>query len=195
MPLAGSGSDSVSDNALVTLRSQVLPETLGKVAGVAFAVTGSTAVNHDWSQVLRSRTPIVLGVVAGLAFLVLLFSFRSVLLPLISIGLNLLSAGAAYGLIVLIFQDGRPEPAPRFALSGESPRSACLPAGSHRAWRLPGRRRIRRAARTSAAMNTAIPMSSRYIRPWTTTPKMPSTIAAMTSSRNRAIMGSSLQLG
>ena len=107
MPLAGSGSDSVSDDALVTLRSQVLPETLGKVAGVSFAVTGSTAVNHDWSEVLRARTPVVLGAVAGLAFLVLLFSFRSVLLPLISIGLNLLSAGAAYGLITMIFQDGR----------------------------------------------------------------------------------------
>jgi putative drug exporter of the RND superfamily len=107
VPLAGSGSDSVSDNALVTLRSQVLPKTLGKAGGVTFAVTGSTAVNHDWSDVLRARTPVVLGVVAGLAFLVLLFSFRSVLLPLISIGLNLLSAGAAYGLITLIFQDGR----------------------------------------------------------------------------------------
>jgi RND superfamily putative drug exporter len=107
VPLAGTGSDSVSDNALVTLRNQVLPETLGKVGGLTFAVTGSTAVNHDWSQVLHARTPVVLGVVAGLAFLVLLFSFRSVLLPLISIGLNLLSAGAAYGLITLIFQDGR----------------------------------------------------------------------------------------
>jgi len=106
VPLAGSGTDPVSDNALVTLRSQILPETLGKVPGVSFAVTGSTAVNHDWSEVLRARTPVVLGVVIGLAFLVLLFSFRSVLLPLISVGLNLLSAGAAYGLITLIFQDG-----------------------------------------------------------------------------------------
>jgi RND superfamily putative drug exporter len=106
VPLAGSGTDSVSDNALITLRSQILPDTLGKVSGVSFAVTGNTAVNRDWSEVLRARTPVVLGVVAGLAFLVLLISFRSVLLPLISIGLNLLSAGAAYGLIVLIFQDG-----------------------------------------------------------------------------------------
>jgi putative drug exporter of the RND superfamily len=106
VPLAGSGTDSISDSALATLRSQVLPETLGRVGGVSFAVTGSTAVNHDWSATLRSRTPVVLGVVAGLAFLVLLISFRSLSLPLISIGLNLLSAGAAYGLITLIFQDG-----------------------------------------------------------------------------------------
>jgi putative drug exporter of the RND superfamily len=68
VPLAGSGSDSVSDKALVTLRTQVLPETLGKVGGVAVTVTGSTAVNHDWSEVLHARTPVVLGVVAGLAF-------------------------------------------------------------------------------------------------------------------------------
>jgi RND superfamily putative drug exporter len=107
VPLAGSGSDSVSDNALDRLRSQVLPETLGKAGGVSFAVTGSTAVNHDWSATLHSRTPLVLSVVTGLAFLVLLISFRSVWLPLISVGLNLLSAGAAYGLITLIFQDGR----------------------------------------------------------------------------------------
>jgi putative drug exporter of the RND superfamily len=106
VPLAGSGTDSVSDDALVTLRRQVLPETLGNVPGVSFAVTGNTAVNHDWSEVLHARTPVVLGVVTGLAFLVLLFSFRSVLLPLISVLLNLLSAGAAYGLITLIFQDG-----------------------------------------------------------------------------------------
>ncbi len=70
-------------------------------------MTGATAVNHGWSEVLRARTPVVLGAVAGLAFLVLLFSFRSVLLPLTSIGLNLLSAGAAHGLITLTFQDGR----------------------------------------------------------------------------------------
>ena len=107
VPLADGGSDPVSGNALIFLRAQVLPGTLGKAAGVSYAVTGNTAVNRDWSAMLRARTPIVLAVVAGLAFLVLLISFRSVLLPLISIGLNLLSVGAAYGLITLIFQDGR----------------------------------------------------------------------------------------
>ena len=55
---------------------------------------------------MHARTPIVLSVVAGLGFLVLMFSFRSVVLPLVSIGLNLLSVGAAYGLVTLIFQDG-----------------------------------------------------------------------------------------
>jgi RND superfamily putative drug exporter len=106
VPLAGSGMDSVSNNALDTLRNQILPATLGKVRDVSFAVTGDTAVNHDWSSVLHARAPIVFVVVAMLAFGVLTLAFRSVLLPLVSILLNLLSLGAAYGLITLIFQDG-----------------------------------------------------------------------------------------
>jgi putative drug exporter of the RND superfamily len=107
VPLAGNGSSNVSENALVALRDQVLPETLGKVSGISFAVTGNTAIDYDWSTTLRARTPIVFAVVAGLAFLVLMTAFRSVALPLVSIVLNLLSVGAAYGVITLIFQDGR----------------------------------------------------------------------------------------
>ena len=76
-----------------TLRARSCRNASAKPSGVTFAVTGSTAVNHDWSATrCTSRTPLVLSVVTGLAFLVLLFSFRSVLLPLISVGLNLLSA-------------------------------------------------------------------------------------------------------
>ena len=47
VPLAGSGTDSASDNALATLRSRVLPATLGKVPGISYAVGGLTAGNHD----------------------------------------------------------------------------------------------------------------------------------------------------
>jgi len=106
VPLAGDGSNSVSLAALHTLRDEVLPATLGRVSGVRWAVTGSTAVANDWSAVLRARTPLVLAVVAVLAFGVLMAAFRSVTLPLVSIGLNLLSVGAACGLVTLIFQDG-----------------------------------------------------------------------------------------
>jgi putative drug exporter of the RND superfamily len=107
VPLAGNGQDSASDSALLTLRDQALPATLGKVGGITYAVTGNTAGSYDDTRLLDQRTPVVLAVVAGLAFLLLLAAFRSVTLPLISIGLNLLSVGAAYGLITLIFQDGR----------------------------------------------------------------------------------------
>ena len=107
VPLAGSGSNSVSDQALATLRNQILPATLGRVPGISYAVTGDTATNYDFTHQLHDRTPVVLGAVATLAFVLLLIAFRSVGISLISIALNLLSVGAAYGLITLIFQDGR----------------------------------------------------------------------------------------
>jgi putative drug exporter of the RND superfamily len=105
--LAGNGTDAASNAALLTLRDRALPATLGRVPGISYAVTGQTASGYDDTQRLDARIPLVLVVVAGLAFLLLLVAFRSVVLPLVSIGLNLLSVGAAYGLITLIFQDGR----------------------------------------------------------------------------------------
>ena len=107
VPLAGGQYGSAADHALLALRERVLPRTLGSVAGTSYAVTGNTAENYDDIAVLRSRTPLVLAVVAILAFGLLLVAFRSVAIPLVSISLNLLSVGAAFGLITLIFQDGR----------------------------------------------------------------------------------------
>jgi putative drug exporter of the RND superfamily len=105
--LAGNGSDSVSDHALLTLRNQILPATLGRVPGISYAVTGDTAGEYDFTQQLHNRTPIVLALVAALALVAMLIAFRSLAISVVSIGLNLLSVGAAYGLITLIFQDGR----------------------------------------------------------------------------------------
>ncbi len=106
VPLAGSGTDTTSDRALATLRTQALPATLGQVPGISYAVAGLTAGNHDFDAQLDSRIPWVFGFVLALAFLLLGTTFRSVYIPALSIGLNLLSVGAAYGLMVLIFQDG-----------------------------------------------------------------------------------------
>jgi RND superfamily putative drug exporter len=106
VPLAGNGSNAASDNALLTLENKTLPGTVGRVAGASFAVTGHTADSYDTDSTLDARAPLVLGVVAGLAFLVLMAAFRSVTIPLVSIALNLLSVGAAYGLVTFIFQDG-----------------------------------------------------------------------------------------
>jgi RND superfamily putative drug exporter len=105
--LAGDGQDSTSFAALATLRDRYLPATLGKVPGISYAVAGDTASSHDNIQAVRDNTPLVLAVVAVLAFAVLLAGFRSVLIPVVSIVLNLLSVAAAYGLITLIFQEGR----------------------------------------------------------------------------------------
>jgi RND superfamily putative drug exporter len=107
VPLAGNGTDTTSDNALLTLRNQILPDTLGKVPGVSYAVTGDTASLYDIIHQEDASLPMVFGFVAVLAFVLLLIAFRSVTVPLVSIALNLLSVGAAYGLVVLIFQDGR----------------------------------------------------------------------------------------
>jgi len=105
--LAGNGTDSTSFSALAALRDRDLPATLGKVPGISCAVTGDTAGNHDTIQLVHDNTPLVFAVVAVLAFLVLLAGFRSIVIPVVSIILNLLSVAAAYGLITLIFQDGR----------------------------------------------------------------------------------------
>ena len=107
VPLAGNGTDTASDNALLTLRNELLPDTLGKVPGVSYAVTGDTASVYDIIHQEDSSLPMVFGFVAVLAFVLLLVAFRSVLVSLVSIALNLLSVAAAYGLVVLIFQDGR----------------------------------------------------------------------------------------
>ena len=105
--LAGSGQDATSYSALATLRNRDLPATLGKVPGVSYAVTGDTAGIHDDIQQVHDVTPAVFAVVAVLAFVVLMMAFGSAIIPVVSILLNLLSVAAAYGLVTLIFQDGR----------------------------------------------------------------------------------------
>ncbi len=107
VPLAGNGSDAASDQALLTLRGQLLPATLGKVPGVSYAVTGDTAGLYDDIHELHASLPAVFALVAALALALLMAAFRSVTVPVMSIALNLISVGAAYGLITLIFQDGR----------------------------------------------------------------------------------------
>jgi RND superfamily putative drug exporter len=109
VPLAGGGTDLTSNRALATLQGQALPATLGKVPGISYSVAGLTAGNHDFDTQLSKTVPWVFAFVLGLAFLLLMTTFRSVYLPALSIGLNLLSVGAAYGLMVLIFQDGHLE--------------------------------------------------------------------------------------
>ena len=81
---------------------------------------GDTASSHDFTRQLHNRAPVVLGLVAVLAFVLLLAAFRSVAIPLVSIILNLMSVGAAYGLITLIFQDGRLQGALGYTAFGDT---------------------------------------------------------------------------
>src|SRR5262245_20642035 len=106
IPLAGDGDDARSTAALSTLRSKLVPAALGGLQGAEYAVTGETAGNHDFNETIKARAPIVFAFVLGLAFLLLLVTFRSIVIPVKAILLNLLSVGAAYGVLVWIFQDG-----------------------------------------------------------------------------------------
>jgi RND superfamily putative drug exporter len=106
VPLAGTGTDDVSTRALETLRETVLPQTLGQVDGVEFAVGGSTAASYDFNESQKSSVPLVFGFVLLFAFGLLLVSFRSIVIAVKAILLNLLSVAAAYGLLVAVFQWG-----------------------------------------------------------------------------------------
>ena len=109
IPLAGEGTDEASNRALDTLRGTVIPTTIGRVEGAEAHVTGATAGSRDFNDSMKSHAPVVFAFVLGLAFLLLLVTFRSVVIPLKAIVLNMLSVSASYGVLVLVFQDGRLE--------------------------------------------------------------------------------------
>jgi RND superfamily putative drug exporter len=104
IPLAGDGTDSTSNHALRTLRDDVIPSTFGAVPGAHAYVTGQTAGSHDFSAQLRSRAPLVFLFVLGLALVLLLTAFRSLTIAVTAVVMNLLSVGASYGAMVLVFQ-------------------------------------------------------------------------------------------
>ncbi|HEY4346768.1 MAG TPA: MMPL family transporter [Gaiellaceae bacterium] len=106
IPLKGKGTDSTSLAALHTLRNVVLPETFGTLGGVEYAVSGGTAASADENALLKHSAPLVFGFVLAFAFLLLLVSFRSIVIAVKAIVLNLLSVGAAYGVLVATFQWG-----------------------------------------------------------------------------------------
>ena len=109
VPLAGDGTDSVSEAALARLRDDVIPATIGQVPGTEADVTGMTAGSKDFNDTMKSHLPLVFGFVLGLTFLIFLVTFRSIVIPIKAILLNLLSVSAAYGVLVLVFQDGHGE--------------------------------------------------------------------------------------
>ncbi|HVN60266.1 MAG TPA: MMPL family transporter [Gaiellaceae bacterium] len=104
--LAGKGTDSTSTAALHTLRDEIIPSTIGAVPDTQVAVTGQTAATADFNSLMKSRAPLVFGFVLLFAFLLLLASFRSIVIATKAILLNLLSVGAAYGILVMVFQWG-----------------------------------------------------------------------------------------
>ncbi|MGD9572912.1 MAG: MMPL family transporter [Thermoleophilia bacterium] len=106
IPLAGEGTDAVSDHALATLRTEVIPATIGTLPGADYGVTGGTASSRDFTDAMKDSAPLVFGFVMLFAFLLLLAAFRSIIVALKAIVLNLLSVAAAYGVMVAVFQWG-----------------------------------------------------------------------------------------
>jgi RND superfamily putative drug exporter len=106
IPLPGSGVDATSMRALSTLRDRLVPNTIGAVPDAEYAVTGQTAASHDWNAMMKSSVPLVFGFVLTFAFLLLLASFRSLVIAVKAVVLNLLSVAAAYGVVVAVFQFG-----------------------------------------------------------------------------------------
>jgi putative drug exporter of the RND superfamily len=100
-----SPQDKRTGQLLERLRQDALPDSL-EGTGVRASVTGSTALTDDVSSRLQDRMPLFLGAVIGLSFLVLMLVFRSVLVPLKAAVLNILGVGAAYGVVVAVFQWG-----------------------------------------------------------------------------------------
>ena len=108
VPMQGDGTDKASVDALQTLRGGIVDSTVGQAPGVEHAyVTGEAAGTKDFNDLLKSKAPIVFAFVLSLAFVLLLVTFRSIVIPIKAIVLNLLSVGASYGLLTWIFQDGR----------------------------------------------------------------------------------------
>jgi uncharacterized membrane protein YdfJ with MMPL/SSD domain len=104
LPLTGFGDNGASRNAVNDLRHTLIPESLGQVPGVHTAVTGDTAEDIDFTNQMRHGVPYVVAFVLALAFVLLLVAFRSIVVPIKAIVLNLLSVGASYGVLVLVFE-------------------------------------------------------------------------------------------
>src|SRR5207302_2031580 len=117
-PLTGAGDNGASRRAIEVLRNDLIPATLGRVPGVETAVTGDTAEDVDFTHQMKHGIPYVIVFVLAFAFLLLLFAFRSVVVPLKAIVLNLLSVGASYGVLVLVFQHRWAEPILGFTSNG-----------------------------------------------------------------------------
>src|SRR5215211_4617197 len=106
IPTEGDGTDSRSNSALTALRADIIPATVGVLPASEVAVTGMTAYARDFQQQMKTVAPLVFGFVLLFAFTLMLVSFRSVVIAAKAVVLNLLSVGAAYGVLVLVFQHG-----------------------------------------------------------------------------------------
>ena len=120
----GSPQSAEAADLVERLRGDVVPSVVGE-SGLDVKVTGSVAVNVDFSSYLADRLPVFFAVVLLLSFVLLMAVFRSLLVPLKAVLMNLLSIGAAYGAVVAVFQRGWG--ASLIGLGGSAPIDPWLP--------------------------------------------------------------------
>ena len=106
VPIEGKGSDARSNASLAVLRNEIVPGTVGALPGTEAGVTGFTAQWKDSKDDVKASLPPVVAFVLLFAFVLMLVAFRSLVIAAKAIVLNLLSVGAAYGVLVLVFQHG-----------------------------------------------------------------------------------------
>ncbi|HEY8818212.1 MAG TPA: MMPL family transporter [Candidatus Limnocylindrales bacterium] len=104
--MAGGQNDEANRQLVRQARTQLTPAVFAGLPDVRTYVTGDAAFSVDVTKVYADGTPLIFVFVLGLSFLLMLIAFHSIVIPIKAILLNLLSAGAAYGILVLVFQDG-----------------------------------------------------------------------------------------
>jgi RND superfamily putative drug exporter len=116
--------DAATTNLVNHLRDQTIPQAAAD-SGVRVYVGGDTALFIDFSNILSSKLPLFIGLVVLLSFLLLAVVFRSFVIPLTAAAMNVLSIGAAFGILVAVFQWG--DLGSLIGLTGTSPIEAFLP--------------------------------------------------------------------
>lgn len=106
VPLIGGSDQKKAEKSLDLLRDHIRPETLGKVRGLEAPITGQVAGSKDFNAKIVGAVTPVFAFVVVFAFLLMLLCFRSLTIAITSIVLNLLSVGAAYGILTAVFQHG-----------------------------------------------------------------------------------------
>ena len=104
--MSGGQNDVANRDIVRQARSEVVPRIFGSLDGVRAYVSGHAAVSLDVTQVYADGTPRIFAFVLGLSFLLMLIAFRSIVIPIKAILLNLLSTAAAFGVMVLVFEKG-----------------------------------------------------------------------------------------
>ena len=106
LPTVGEGTDDLVHKAADALREDIVPGTVGQIDGVEAYTMGEASATGDFNDAMIGHLPLVFAFVLSAAFLLLLVTFRSIVIPLKAIVLNMLSVGSAYGLMTLVFQHG-----------------------------------------------------------------------------------------